>query len=63
MSGERPSPRSACTLTAIDDHRAVMFAGRGKQGRLNDTFILDLHRMVQLSLHKLLLMNCVLSLY
>ena len=46
VSGERPSHRAGCTLTAIDDHRAVMFAGRGKQGRLNDTFILDVHRMV-----------------
>ena len=46
MSGERPSPRYTCTLTALDNHRAMAFAGRSKEGRFNDTFILDVHRMV-----------------
>ena len=46
-TGETPSPRSHCTFTAIDDRRAVLFAGKkDRWERKNDVYIIDLHTMV-----------------
>ena len=46
-TGEIPPPRSHCTFTAIDDRRAVLFAGKMDWGeRKNDVYIIDLNVMV-----------------
>ena len=47
VSGTRPPPCAAFSLTMVDDHHAVMFGGRHHTGqRRNDVYTLDLARMV-----------------
>ncbi len=45
MTGDRPRPCSDFTFTAVDDCRAVYFAGKQPSGKVNDAFILD-HRLM-----------------
>ncbi len=42
---DRGPPCASFTFTAVDDCRAVFFAGRQPSGRVNDAFILD-HRLM-----------------
>jgi len=47
ITGERPPPCAAFSLTSIDNRRAVLFGGNnGEQGRMNDVYIIDLLSMV-----------------
>ena len=42
FSGTRPPPCAHFSLTTVDDHRAVLFAGfQGGVGASNDVYILD----------------------
>ena len=47
LRGSRPPPCAAFTLTSIDRHRAVLFAGKQPEhGRVNDLYIIDFDIMV-----------------
>ena len=46
VSGTRPPPCNAFSLTKVDDHHAVMFGGNYSGQRRNDVYTLDLARMV-----------------
>ena len=46
VSGTRPPPCAAFTLTMIDNHRAVLFGGDHRGVTTNDVYIIDLTRMV-----------------
>ena len=59
-TGDRPSPCSGLTFTAVDDRRAVLFGGyNGEQGRMNDIFIIDLSTMVFVCLCVCVCVCCV----
>jgi len=45
-TGEKPPPLSRHTLTKIDQHRALLFAGYDGKKRHNDTFVLDMKKWV-----------------
>lgn len=42
MTGQRPPPCAAFSLTMADSHRAVLFGGRQRERRVNDIYILHL---------------------
>ena len=42
----RPSPIGTFAFSKLDQHRALMFGGRGSCGRMNEAFILDLEDRV-----------------
>ena len=51
VSGTRPPPCAAFSLTNIDDDHAIMFGGKYIDGRRSDVYIIiDLTRMVSTAL-------------
>ena len=47
MTGQRPSPCAAFTLTMVDSCRAVLFGGRQIERRVNHLYILNLDSWVR----------------
>lgn len=45
-SGNAPSPRAAHTLTMYSDHRAMLFGGRTREGRVSELYILNLDTLM-----------------
>ena len=49
MTGERPPPCFAFTLTSINDYQALFFGGKGEQfNRVDLLYIIDFQSMVTL---------------
>ena len=46
-TGETPRPCAASSFTKVDQHTAVLFGGRQKEGRVNDLAILDMEKWVK----------------
>ena len=46
-TGETPKPCGAVSFTKVDQHTAVLFGGRQKQGRVNDLVILNMEKWVK----------------
>ena len=49
ISGTRPPPGAAFTLTSIDEYRALMFGGMEGEylWRVSDLYLIDFQTMVQ----------------
>ena len=45
-TGPRPPPCNFFSLTAINDHEAVLFGGRRPYGRVSDCYLMDFESMV-----------------
>ena len=50
-TGEMPRPCAAASFTKVDQHTAVLFGGRQKQGRVNDLAILNMEKWVRNCIH------------
>ena len=46
-TGETPRPCAAASFTKVDQHTAVLFGGRQKEGRVNDLAILNMEKWVK----------------
>ena len=46
ITGETPKPCAAASFTKVDQHTAVLFGGRQKEGRVNDLAILNMEKWV-----------------
>ena len=46
VTGSKPSPRAAHTLTAADEKRVILFGGYDGQKYLNDLWLLDVQKKV-----------------
>ena len=46
-TGEMPRPCAAASFTKVDQHTAVLFGGRQKEGRVYDLAILNMEKWVK----------------